>query len=378
MASSGRLRRDGILGGGQRRVMSVGWKRKEAGRVILNLKMMAAAVLSVVAMGGVEMSAQSGPVMSPATAQAEKAQEPSAPTPQTVMPERRFPAVDPKNFTAASPTADEVNSFLKVLWGYDDNRIWQVQAVLKTQAPGVSKVVVYVGDKANPSRSQQTVFYVTPDGKHAIADQVIDFGAKPFAEDRKRLQERADGPAEGAASKELMLVEFTDLQCGRCKDAQDTMTNLKTDFPQARIVYEPIAIVPERAVAMKATAEGLCIRKAKGDPAFFSYVQAVFDKQAGLTAAAVDATLAGAAKAAGADPEAMAACAATPASRDAVKAEGVLATVMGIEQVPTLVVNGHALPMAGIPYETLKRMIAYQAGLDGMVVHIQPTLTTLK
>ena len=43
-----------------------------------------------------------------------------------------------------------------------------------------------------------------------------------------------------------------------------------------------------------------------------------------------------------------------------------------------LAVNGHLLPIAGIPYDVLKRIIAYQAKMDGIEVHIQPTLGTLK
>jgi len=59
-----------------------------------------------------------------------------------------FPAPDPSNFTAAKPTVDEVNAFLKASWGYDENRVWQVQAILKTPVPGVSKVIVALGDKS--------------------------------------------------------------------------------------------------------------------------------------------------------------------------------------------------------------------------------------
>jgi hypothetical protein len=29
-------------------------------------------------------------------------------------------------------------------------------------------------------------------------------------------------------------------------------------------------------------------------------------------------------------------------------------------------VNGHLLPLTGVPYETLKKIVAYQATLDGV------------
>jgi len=52
---------------------------------------------------------------------------PSAPAPQAPA-QVSFPKVDLKNFTADSPTVDEVNSFLKAMWGYDENRVWEVAA----------------------------------------------------------------------------------------------------------------------------------------------------------------------------------------------------------------------------------------------------------
>jgi protein-disulfide isomerase len=310
---------------------------------------------------------------------AQTAASPNAPAPQAKAraEANAFPAVNPKNFTAESPSVDEVNGFLKAIWGYDESRRWQVAAILKTPAPGVAKVVVLIADKNQPGKTMQSVFYTTPDGRHAIADGIMDFGAKPFAENRKTLQDRADGPARGAKGNELLLVEFADLQCPRCQEAQDKMDNLAQDFPQARIVFEdaPQAMHP---FAMQAAVDGQCVRKTKGDAAFFAYAQAVYAKQAGLTQQSADATLKAAIGAAGADPAAVAACAATPDAKAAVDRSTKLAEDVGAIQMPMLAVNGHLLPIDAIPYETLKRMVAFQAGQDGITVHLQPTLSTLK
>jgi protein-disulfide isomerase len=318
-----------------------------------------------VAMSGAAMMAQTA--------------EPAAPVPQVAAPAApSFPAVNPKNFTAASPTADEVNGFLKSIWGYDENRSWSVAAILKTPAPGVSKVVVFVAEKGQAGGPKTTVFFTTPDGKHAIADQVIDFGVRPFAVNRKLLQDDAGGAAEGAASKDLMLVEFADLQCPHCKEAQDTMANLAKDFPTARIVFENFPIAEIHPYAYRAAAEGVCVQKAKGDAAFFTYAQAVYNKQESLTPQLADATLTAAVTAAGGDPKAVAACAELTATKANLDASIELGKEVGVDQTPLLFVNGRALPVAALPYEQLKKMIAYQAGLDGIKVELQPTLSTLK
>jgi protein-disulfide isomerase len=300
---------------------------------------------------------------------------PVAPSPQPGAAQVTFPKVDLKNFTADSPTVAEVDSFLKAMWGYDENRVWEIGAILKTPAPGVARVVVFVADKTQPEKGSTSVFFTTPDGKHAIADKVMPFGAKPFAADRALLQARADGPARGAKGNELLLVEFADLQCANCKAAMDTMKNLAVDFPQAKIVFENFPVSEFTSVA---AAEGLCVRKQKGDEAYFAYAQAVYDKLAGLTGENAAATLGAAATAAGADPKVAAACAATQATKDEVVAERKLGTEIGIEQAPTLVVNGYALPMATLPYNILRRIIAFRANEDGIEVHLQPMLSTLK
>jgi protein-disulfide isomerase len=324
-----------------------------------------ATALSVTAMAGAQAGSQTGAASKPAPAQ-----KPVAPLQlQSLGQETKadpFPPVNPKFFTATSPTVDTVNAFLRTLWGFDSNRIWRVEAIQTTSAPSVTKVVVFVSEKAPNAKVQPTVFFVTPDGKHAVAgDNVVPFGATPFAENRKVLQERADGATRGAASKDFMLVEFADLQCPHCKEAQTTMDQLSKDFPNARVVFQSFPIVDLHPFAFKAAAYGYCVQKQKND-AFFVYASAVFDTQAALTPETGDETLKSAVTKAGLDPAAVDACAATQATKDQVNASIKLAQDVGIEQTPMLVVNGHILPLTQAPYETLKKIIAYQAALDGV------------
>ncbi|MCU1253343.1 MAG: oxidoreductase [Edaphobacter sp.] len=318
---------------------------------------------------GTQTGAQPG-TGAAAQAPAAPAQKPAAPLQLQDMGQTPkadpFPPANPKYFTAASPTVDTVNAFLKALWGYDSNRIWRVEAIQATPAPNVSKVVVFVSDKAPNSKVQPTAFFVTPDGKHAVAgDVVVPFGATPFADLRKELQARADGATRGATGKDLMLVEFSDMQCPHCKEAQGTMDQLVKDFPNARVVYQSYPLVDLHPFAFKAAAYGYCIQKQKND-AYFPYSAAVFDAQAALTPETGDETLKNAVTKAGLDPAAIDACAATLAIKDQVNASIKLSQDVGVEQTPMLAVNGHLLPLSGIPYETLKSIISYQATLDGV------------
>jgi len=330
-----------------------------------------AAALSVATAAGAQTGTQTGATAQKAPASAAGSQKPATPPLQLqnlgeTTKADPFPQPNPKFFTASTPTVDTVNAFLKALWGYDSNRIWRVEAIQATPAPNVSKVVVFVSDKAPGAKVQTTAFFVTPDQMHAVAgDTVVPFGATPFADIRKTLQVRADGATRGATSKDLMLVEFADLQCPHCKEAQGTMDNLVKDFPNARVVYQSFPIVQLHPFAFKAAAYGYCVQKQKND-AFFTYAAAVFDTQEALTAEAGDETLKNAVTKAGLDPAAVDACAATQATKDQVNASIKLAEDVGVEQTPMLAVNGHLLPLTGIPYETLKTIISYQASLDGV------------
>ena len=289
-----------------------------------------------------------------------------------------FPAADPKNFTLQTPSVDQVNSFLHALWGVDENRVWRVTAIGASSAPGVARIQVYFAEKGQPNRVAQAVFYVTSDGKHLIAGDMVPFGAQPFADTRTLLQQRAKGPARGAAAgNDLQLVEFADLQCAACRSAQSTVDQLLQDFPQARVIFEDAPQV-SHPFSFQAATVGYCVRQAKGDPAFFTYAQKVYDAQADLTKEKVDATLRAAATAAGADPSTVMTCAASPAAQDAVNETIKLATDTGVTGTPTLVVNGRPLPIAQVPYDGLKRMIVFQGTLDGISVKQQPSLKTLK
>ena len=326
-------------------------------------------------MGGAQTATQPGAQTGTAGSAAPSKPEGAAQTPATPLQLQNmgetpkadpFPPANLKFFTADSPNVETVNSFLKALWGYDPNRIWRVEAIQKTAAPSVSKVVVFVSDKTPNAKVRPTAFFVTPDGKHAVAgDVVIPFGATPFEDTRKTLQTRADGATEGATSKSLMLVEFSDLQCPHCKEAQTTMSQLVKDFPNAHIVYQSFPLVEVHPFAFAAAAYGYCVQKQK-NAAFFPYADAVFENQAALTPETGDATLKAAVTKAGLDPASVASCAVTQATKDEVNASIKLADDVGVDQTPMLAVNGHLLPLTGIPYDTLKTIVSYQASLDGV------------
>jgi protein-disulfide isomerase len=324
-----------------------------------------AAVLALLSVIMLRVSAQQQVPPAPAQAPAAPSQQPAVSAP-TAAP--TFPKPDPANFTATSPSKETINAFLQTTWGYDPNRIWQVQAIMKTQVEGISKVVIFTADKAGKQKPAALQFFALPDGKHIITgDEILPFGEHPYAGYRAELQQSADGPYRGSPSKDLELVEFADFQCPHCKDAQANIDKLATDFPKAHIVFQNYPLAQIHPAAVTAASYGVCVTKLGGSTAFWQFASAVFDGQEGLASPdGATLTLNSAVTKAGLDPAKVAACAATPEVGAQVEASVKLAQGLNINQTPTLMVNGRQVPIGGLPYDTLRQIVEYQARLDGV------------
>ncbi|MFZ0662291.1 MAG: thioredoxin domain-containing protein [Acidobacteriaceae bacterium] len=307
-------------------------------------------------------------IAAPALASAQQPTLPSAPSSSAV----KFPPASPANFTAVTPSRATVEAFLKEAWGYDPNRVWQVWAIEKTPAPGVSRVIVEVAQKNDPQHQiASATFLVTPDNKHLIATNLdmLPFGAHPYAETREVLMQRANGPSRGAADKEFEIVEFADFQCPHCKAAQPVIAQLLSDFPQAHFVFENFPLTSIHTEAFKAAAYSVCVAQQAGDATFFKFADAVFENQQQLTPDASDEALGNAATKVGLNAAKVGGCSYGDAAKDAVNASIKLAKDLNVNETPMLFVNGRQIPVGEVashqlPYDTLKEIVAYQFKLD--------------
>lgn len=319
-------------------------------------------LLSVTSMVTIPVFGQANPPEAP-TAQSGAAVPPAALSgqPATPTPLPPMPTPDPANFTASMPAKTTVEAFLRASWGYDLNRIFQVQAIQKTQVDGISRVVVLVEEKGTQqTQPSELAFLTLPDGKHLIAnEEILPFGEHPFANYKAILERDAKGPSRGPANAPLQMVEFSDFQCPHCKEAQPTLERLLKDYPQAHFVSQVFPLRNIHSEAEKAAETGMCVAKIGGNDAFFKYTDAVYANQAQLTPEGSAQALASAAKAAGVDDGKVTPCVADPLTKAAVDASIQLGNEIGVNQTPLLFVNGRLLPFAGIPYDQLKLIIDY-------------------
>jgi protein-disulfide isomerase len=304
----------------------------------------------------------------PASAQAAAPSAPSVPSAKPF----EFPRPPASNFSAALPAPATVDAFLKASWGYDTDRAWQVWAIQKTPAPGVSRVTVQVAQKNDPQHQvAAATFLVTPDGKHLIAPDLTmqPFGVRPYAEAHQILLQGANGPSRGAADKKYEIVEFADFECPHCKATQPIMERLLSDFPQAHFVFENFPLTSIHSEAYKAAAYSVCVAQQAGNDAFFKFADNVFDVQQELTPDGSDAALGDAATKSGLDAAKVGACSYTSAAKNAVDASIKLGQDLNIDETPMLFVNGRQIPVGEVangqlPYDSLKQIVAYEFALD--------------
>ncbi len=262
------------------------------------------------------------------------------------------PAVDP-----LLPSEATVNSFLKQTFGYDESVQWKIAAI-KPSNNGLAEVDVVL---QNSQGQQYTRLFVTPDGKHAVVGDVIPFGAHPFEEVRAELAKKATGPHRGPANAAITIVEFSDLQCPHCKDAQPAVDKLLAAHPEVRLVFQNFPL-PSHNWAFKAASYADCAGRTNND-AFWKFIHSVYEAQPQVTEANADEKLTSLAEAAGLKGADIAACAAKAETATRVRSSVELGKSVEVESTPTFFLNGRRINnLAGLSPEFLDKLLAFHEG----------------
>jgi protein-disulfide isomerase len=255
------------------------------------------------------------------------------------------------------PSEDTVNSFLHQTFGYDSTITWKIASIKPSIAEGLAEVTVVL---TNNQGQQVTTLYVTPDGKHALTGEMLPFGARPYEPARAALLEGVNGVSRGPDKSPVTIVEFSDLQCPHCKEAQPVIEKLLAAEPNARFVLQQYPL-PMHNWAAKGAAYADCIGRISHD-AFWKFVQATFDDQANITDSNADEKLTQIADKSGVKGADMAACAAKPETKTRIERSLSLGQEVGVTGTPTLFINGrHIGNVTGMPYEILKGMVEFAA-----------------
>jgi protein-disulfide isomerase len=259
--------------------------------------------------------------------------------------------------TTNLPSEDTVNAFMQQTFGYDSTITWKIASIKPSEAEGLAEVVVVL---TSPKGQQGTTLYVTPDGKHALTGDILPFGAKPYAPAKETLAKGINGPAKGPANAPVTIVEFSDLQCPHCKEAQPVIEKLLADEPNARFVFQQYPL-PMHNWAEKAAGYADCVGRSSKD-AFWKFVQATYEDQANITESNADEKLTAIADKSGAKGADVAACAAKADTKARIDKSLALGQSVGVTGTPTLFINGRRIAnVSGTPYEILKGIVDFGA-----------------
>ena len=282
------------------------------------------------------------------------------------------PAADAAKLPEGAPTPAMAESYFKRMFGYDSNLQVKVLNISVSAIPEMYEIAtVFI----TPEGQQAGHWFVSKDLKHAIAGDILPFGADPFAHDRAELAKSAFGPSIGPADAKLLIVEFADLECPACKEAAPVVEKLRNDFPQARFVFQSFPL-PQHPWAVRAASYLDCI--ALSNPGHAStFIDAIFSHQKEIESAvrktgadgkttvddaAVTERLRYYVEWAGADPAKIQSCAETPATAERIMRSQQLGQSIGITGTPTLFINGRRIGNpGGAQYEALKAVVAYEA-----------------
>jgi len=263
-----------------------------------------------------------------------------------------------KTTSAANlPSEETVKAFMEQMFGYDPSVSWGVIGIKPSVIPGISEVSVLL---KNPQGQQNTKLYVGADGQHAMIGEIIPFGSKPFSAARTALEKGINGPARGPADAPVILVEFSDLQCPHCKEAQPIIDKLMSEEKNARLVFQNFPL-QSHDWAAKAAAYADCIGRNSND-AFWKFVQSVYDTQSDILASNADEKLTALADKSGVKGSEIAACAAKPETASRVEHSVALGKAVDVNATPTLFINGRKVAnVTGLPYDVLKQLVEFAA-----------------
>ena len=255
------------------------------------------------------------------------------------------------------PSQEIVNAFMQKMFGYDASVTWEVVSIKPSSIAGISEVNVSL---KNPQGQQNTKLYVAADGQRALIGEIIPFGSDPFAAARTALEKGINGPSRGSADAPVTIVEFSDLQCPHCKEAQPTVDKLMSEEKNARLVFQNFPL-QSHDWAAKAAAYADCIGRSSND-AFWKFMQGVYDEQSDILTTNADEKLTALADKSGVKGSDIAACAAKPETASRVEHSVALGKSVDVTGTPTLFINGRKIAnVAALPYDMLKQLTEFAA-----------------
>ncbi len=265
-------------------------------------------------------------------------------------------AAQTKSSSTAVPSEATVDGFLKQMFGWNQDLTWKVADIKPAEAAGFSEVTALFN---TPQGQQVFRVYVSPDQTFAFTGDMVPFGADPFAATRAELK-GANGPSHGPADAAVTIVEFGDLECPACKAAQPNINKLMQEEPRARLIFQNFPLETIHKWAFLGAKYVDCVSRENNENVW-KFLTTVYEHQSEVNPDNAAAMLKGYAKEAGANPDAIAACVASPGTEKRIRTSMALGEKLNVTSTPTFFINGRKLTGFGnsTPYEVVKAIVDF-------------------
>jgi len=211
------------------------------------------------------------------------------------------------------------------------------------------------------AQMQEETFFISKDGKQIIRGTAFETAQNPFKPELDKIKTEMR-PSFGTPGAPVVIAEFSDFECPFCREEAKTLRDniLKTYPKEVRVYFYDFPLEQLHPWAKAGSIAGRCIFKQSAS-GFWDYHDWIFEHQAEITAANLKDKVAEFVKSKSLDTGAFSACLASKEPEAEVKETQAMGTALGINQTPTIFVNGRRL--AGVtPWADLKVVIDYEIG----------------
>lgn len=276
----------------------------------------------------------------------------------------------------ASPDPLKVERFLRYYYNWPEASVnVKIGEFKASPIKGLFQTQVELSDKAGQKVPAQITFFVSEDGRYVMEGPAISTN-DPYKEIRESIDIRSQA-ALGALLPKVTIVEYSDFQCGYCKQMSAVLKGLLKEFgSQVRVYYKDYPLKDIHPWATEASVIGRCVLKQNEDT-FWEYHDWAYEKQETLNPKNLPelarAFLAGKKKV---DAAKFEACMTAPEARAEVERSVKEAQTLGINSTPTLFVNGRRL-VGGLTIDALRQVILVELArlkqVEGTVrLHLPP------
>jgi len=284
---------------------------------------------------------------------------PAQKTPAQKTPEQKTP--QPKGGPQPSALSKPaLEAYLRHLFVWGDTIQVRIDDPKPGPMPGYYEVGIH-GTSGN--QMQDETFYVSFDGKKIIRGSVYDISQNPFRNELDKIKTDLQ-PSFGTPGAPVVIAEFSDFECPYCRELAKTLReNLVKTYPkEARVYFFDFPLEQIHPWAKPAAIAGRCVFRQSAS-AYQDYSDWIFENQKDITAENLKAKVLDFAKTKPTDLKAdeLTSCIDTRATEAEVNKTIALGQSLGVNQTPTLFINGRRLPGAS-PWEQLKYVIDYEIG----------------